>query len=238
LYGAAWEDLIREKLEAKTGEFDQILQKIANAVASGALSEKLTPQGLLEKTENHVNHLSDLVTSAEEPMLLLKPEKANTIKAKRKNLNQTLTTFKDILHQNTMDPLANSRLAFEQLRKGLTDSSDFLSLMREARDNPSPLMSAILTFKKASETKSSAMNMRASDGTRPTIEYVLSLMNQFRIELTGLEKKVGEMKQTMRELREESLRMLSCKTSERPEPAENKTEKRQLSLSSFKVEQN
>jgi hypothetical protein len=230
--------MIIENYSRDINELEGLFQKIANDITSGVIFERLPSNEIWNRSEVTTTSILNLTKRIMETMLLLKPEKANTIKAKRKNLNQTLTTFKDILHQNTMDPLANSRLAFEQLRKGLMDSSDFLSLMREARDNPSPLMSAILTFKKASETKSSAMNMQASDGTRPTIEYVLSLMNQFRIELTGLEKKVGEMKQSMRELREESLRMLSCKTSERPEPAENKTEKRQLSLSSFKVEQN
>jgi cytochrome c553 len=63
-------------------------------------------------------------------------------------------------------------------------------------------------------------------------------MDEFRIALMGLEKKVGEMKQSMRELQEESLKILSDKTSEQPKQTENKTEKRQLSLSNFKAEQN
>ena len=171
-------------------------------------------------------------------MLVLKPEKAYTIKSMCKNLTQTLATFKEILLQNTSDPLANSRLAFEQLRKALTDGSDFLFLMREVRNNPSPLINAILTYKKTSETKSSVISIQAKEDIQPLIKYVLSRIDDFRAALIGLEKKVDEMKQIMRELQEESLKILSSKTSAQSKTIENKTEKKQLSLSNFKIGEN
>jgi hypothetical protein len=230
--------LIKEQLDVKIVDFEEILQNIASSMAGGILSERLSPAELLEKTEGYVNSLADLTTSSEELMLVLKPEKAHTVKVKCKNLTQTLTTFKDILVQNTPEPLANSRLAFEQLRKALTDSSDLLFLMREVRDHPSPLISAVLALKKASEIKGSVISIQASEDVQPLIKYVLSRIDEFRIALMGLEKKVGEMKQSMRELQEESLKILSDKTSEQPKQTENKTEKRQLSLSNFKAEQN
>jgi uncharacterized coiled-coil protein SlyX len=171
-------------------------------------------------------------------MLILKPEIAPTIKAKYKNLAQTLTTFKDILLQNTSDPVANSRLAFEQLRKALTDGSDFLFLMREVRDNPSPLINYLLNFKKVSETKGSVINIQASEDIQPLIKYVLDHIEELSTGLTELEKRIGEIKQSVQELQEKSLKALSQKTEEPPNRTENKTEKRQLSLSNLKAEQN
>lgn len=230
--------MINEELDTRTSEFEQLLQKIASAIASGVLSEKLSPSKLLEKTENYINRMSKLATSNQESMLILKPEKAHTIKAKYKNLAQTLTTFKDILLQNTSDPVANSRLAFEQLRKALTDGSDFLFLMREVRDNPSPLISHMLTFKKISETKGSVISIQASEDIQPLIKHVLKHIEELSTGLTELEKRIGEIKQSAGELQEESLKILSHKTEEQPNPTENKTEKRQLSLSNFRAEQN
>jgi sugar-specific transcriptional regulator TrmB len=230
--------LIKEEFDEKLSEFEEILQKVASDMAGGVLSEKFPPSELLKKTEQYVNRLSDLATKSEELMLVLKPEKTYTIKSLCKNLTQTLTTFKNILIQNTSDPLANSRLAFEQLRKALTDGSDFLFLMRDVKDNPSPLISAVLTFKKASETKASVISIQASEEFQPLIKYVLSRIDDFRVALMGLEKKIGEMKQIMRELQEESLKMLSDKTSKQSETTENKTENKQLSLSNFKAEEN
>jgi len=231
------EALIKEEFEEKIREFEGILQRVASDIASGVLFEKLTPSELLGRTEPYVNRLRDLVTSSEELMLVLKPEKAYTIKSMCKNLTQTLTTFKDILLQNTPDPLANSRLAFEQLRKALSDGSDFLFLMREVRDNPSPLMNAILAFKRASETKGSVISIQAKEDVQPLIKYVLSRIDDFRAVLIGLEKKVDEMKQIMRELQEESLKILSGKTSAQSKTIENRTEKKQLSLSNFRDEE-
>ncbi len=230
--------MIKEELDTRTSEFEELLQKIASAIASGALSERLPPSKLLEKTENYINRLSELATSNQESMLILKPEITPTIKAKYKNLAQTLTTFKDILLQNTSDPVANSRLAFEQLRKALTDGSDFLFLMREVRDNPSPLINHLLNFKKVSETKGSVINIQASEDIQPLIKYVLDHIEELSTGLTELEKRIGEIKQSVQELQEKSLKALSQKTEEPPNRTENKTEKRQLSLSNLKAEQN
>jgi hypothetical protein len=229
--------LIKEEFGEKIGEFEGILQKVAGDIANGVLSEKLSPSDLLKKTEQYVNHVSELATSSEEFMLILKPEKAYTVKSMCKNLTQTLTTFKDILLQNSPDPLANSRLAFEQLRKAITDGSDLLSLMKEIRDNPSPLINAVLTFKKASETKSSVISIQAKEDVQPLVKYVLTRIDDLRTVLIGLEKKVDEMKQITRELQEESVKILSGKTSAQSKRSENKTEKKQLSLSNFEEDE-
>ncbi|MDH5459980.1 MAG: hypothetical protein OEW71_02970 [Candidatus Bathyarchaeota archaeon] len=229
--------MIREEFNEKVGEFEEVLQKVASDIASGVLFEKLPPPELLNKTEQYINRLKDLAGSSEELMLILKPEKAYTIKSMCKNFTQTLTTFKDILLQNTPDPLANSRLAFEQLRKALTDGSDILFLMREVRDNPSPLIEAILTFKKASETKGPVISIQASEEVQPLIKYFLSRIDEFRASLMGLEKKVGEMKQIMREIQEESLKILSGKAPTQSKKDKDENEKRQLSLSNFKTEE-
>lgn len=230
--------MIEEDLEARTIEFEQLLQKVASAIARGVLSEKLPPSKLLEKTENYINRLSELATSNQESMLVLKPEKTLTIKAKYRSFAQTLATFKDILLQNTSDPVANSRLAFEQLRKALTDGSDFLFLMREVRDNPSPLISNMLTFRKGSEKKGSAISIQASTDIQPFIKYVLNHIEGLNAGLTELQKRIDEIKQSVLELQEGSLEDLTQKTEESPTRKENKTEKRQLPLSNFKAEQN
>lgn len=230
--------MIKEELDTRISEFEQLLQKIASAIASGVLSEKLPPSKLLEKTEKYVTRLSEVAASNQESMLILKPEKTPTIKVKYRNLTQTLTTFKDILLQNTSDPVANSRLAFEQLRKALTDGSDYLFLMREVRDNPSPLISHMLNLKEVSNTRGSVMSIRASEDVQPLIEYVLKHIEELNTGLTELEKRIAEIKQGARELQKESLKALYRKTEEQTNPTENKTEKRQLSLSNFKAEQN
>jgi len=226
--------LIKREFNQVISEFEEISQKIASDVASGVIFEKLPPPELLNKTEHYVHSLKDLAIKSEELMIILKPDKAYTVRTLCNNFTQTLTTFKEILLQNSPDPLANSRLAFEQLRKALTDGSDILFLMRDIRDNPSPLMDALLTLKKASETKGPVISIQASEEVQPLIKHVLGHIDEFRAALMGLEKKVGEMKQIMRELQEESLKMLSGKASSEPKTDGGEDKKSQLSLSSFK----
>ena len=230
--------MVKEEFNHIISGFEEILQKVASDVASGVIFEKLPPPELLNKTEHYVDNLKDLATKSEELMLILKPEKAHTVRTLCKNFTQTLATFKDILVQNSPDPLANSRLAFEQLRKALTDGSDLLFLMRDVRDNPSPLMDALITLKKASETKGPIISIKTSEEVQPLIKYVLGRIDEFRAALMGLEKKVGEMKKIMRELQEESLKTLSGTTPTEPkknkEKNEGENEKQQLSLSNFK----
>jgi len=226
--------LIKREFNQVISEFEEISQKIASDVASGVIFEKLPPPELLKKTEHYVHSLKDLAIKSEELMIILKPDKAYTVRTLCNNFTQTLTTLKEILIQNSPDPLANSRLAFEQLRKALTDGSDILFLMRDIRDNPSPLMDALLTLKKASETKGPVISIQASEEVQPLIKHVLGHIDEFRAALMGLEKKVGEMKQIMRELQEESLKMLSGKVSSEPKTDGGEDKKSQLSLSSFK----
>jgi len=226
-------NLFKEDFNQVISKLEEILQKIAGDIASGMIFEKLSPSELLNKTEHYVRSLKDLATKSEQLSVILKPEKAYTARTLCKNFTQTLTTFKEILLQNSPEPLANSRLAFEQLRKALTDGSDLLFLMRDIRDDPSPLIDAILTLKKASETKSSVISIQTSEEIQPLIKYVLSRIDKFRAALIGLEKKVDEMKQIMRELQEDSLKTLSIETSTRSETAKNKSQESQLSLSNF-----
>lgn len=224
--------MTKEAFNKKVDDFEEVLQKVASDIASRVLFEKLPPPELLNKTQSYLDRLKDLAENTEEFMLILKPERANTIKSMCKNFAQTLTTFRDILLQNTADPLANSRLAFEQLRKALTDGSDLLYLMREIKENPSPLIDTMLSFKKASETKSQVISIQSSEEVQPLIKYVLGRIDEFRASLLGLEKKVGEMKQIMRELQEESLKIISGKASE------DEKEEKPPHNSSFKKENN
>lgn len=226
---------MKGELDNRIQEFEDLLQKIASDMAKGVIHENFPPSALLQKTEKYVDRLKDLAVNSEEFMLVLRPEKAGVIKAVAKNFTQTLTNFKEILLQHTSDPSANSRLAFEQLRKALADGSDFLFLMREVRDNPSPLIEAILNLRKASETRGSVINIKAREDVEPLIKYVLGRIDEFRAALVGLEKKVGEMKQIMRELQEESLKILSGDVTDKPKTVEADMDKKQLLLSNFKT---
>jgi len=60
-------------------------------------------------------------------------------------------------------------------------------------DNPSPLMDALITWKKTSETKGPIISIQASEEVQPLIKYVLDHIDEFGAALMVLEE-VGDMK--------------------------------------------
>jgi len=219
-------------------EFEEVLQKLATDVASRAISEKLTTPELLNKTKNRVESLKHSAKKTKKPMMILKPGKANTINTLHNNFVQTLTTFEEILIQDSPDPAANSRLAFEQLRKALTDGSDLLLLMREIRDSPSLLMDGLINLKKAAETKGPVISIQAKKDVQPLIKHIMTSIDQLRSELIDLDKKVGNMKKIMRDLQEGSLKTLLTNTDIVSDANKSNDQAKQMYLSNFKKEKN
>lgn len=64
----------------------------------------------------------------------------------------------------------------------------------------------------------------------------LGARDGLRAALTGSERKVGEMKQAMPKLQEESLELFSDKAPAQSKPVENKTEKKKVCLINFEAE--
>ena len=139
--------LVLEEFSHRVSELETVLQKVATEIASGALLERVQPMDLWNKSEASVTLLKMLAENCRETMTLLKPEKALAVEQRFRALTQPLNVFRDILFQKTNDPLANSRLAFEQLRKALMEGSDFLILAKEVRANPSPAIQEILQLR-------------------------------------------------------------------------------------------
>jgi len=228
--------LIREEFRQQVGEFEEILQKLATDIASGVLFERLQPQELWNKTKDSTTRLIELTESLRRFMLILKPERAPAIEQHFRNVSQTLTTFKDILFQKTAEPFANSRLAFEQLRKAVADGSDFLVLMREVKESPSKLIDAVLKLREASEAKGPVITIQAPREIQPMLNRLIQRLEALRASIMAAEKALGEAKEQIRKLQEESLKFSGVEASAESDEEKlqtKKTSQGQQSLSHF-----
>ena len=235
--------MIYEKFRSQIAEFEEILQKLATEIASGIIFERLQPMEIWKKTENSTNRLIELNESLKDMMLMLKPEKEPTINKYYLNMAQTLKNFKEILFQKSPEPLANSRLAFEQLRKAVTDGSDYLILMREIRDNPSPVIDTILRLREAAQTKGPVITIQASEDLQPILNRIFQRIEKLRASLLMAEKALAEVKHQIKLLEEESLHFSTEKkalekSKQNYEPKKEEKEKKQLSLSQFGRKEN
>jgi hypothetical protein len=206
--------LIHERFRTQLSEFEENLQKLAKDIASGIIFERLEPSELWKRAENTVTRLKELVESLRTLMLILKPENAPLIEAQYANITKSLTNFKEILFQKTPDPLANSRLAFEQLRKAVTDGSDFLVLMRQIRDEPSPVIDAVLRLKATAEAKGPVVTIEAPKELQPLLEKMSKHVEAIRASIISAEKALGEVKEHLRKMQEEYLQLGSSEKKE------------------------
>lgn len=187
-------------------EFESVLHKIATDITSGILFESLQPNEVWNRAEPNITRLKELVEALQKSAVIIKPEKTFAIEQKSGNLLQTLTTFKDILFQNTANPSANSRLALEQLKKAVEFGSGFLFLAKETLNTPSPAIEAILKLRELSEAKGSIVVIEASEDLRPMVTALINRIEALKTTFTSIEKTVEEAKEQLRKLQEESLK--------------------------------
>ncbi|NIR86741.1 hypothetical protein GWO13_03895 [Candidatus Bathyarchaeota archaeon] len=226
--------MIHEDYRQRIEEFERVLQKVATDMASGAVFERLPPMDLWKKTEAHVTRLGDLAKGCSEAMLILKPERAHLVEQRFKAIAQPLNVFKDILFQKTTDPLANSRLALEQLSRAIAGGSDFLILAKEIQEKPSPTISEILMLKRVAEAMEPASPLETPETPRLRPARLIWRIEALRASLTSLERALEEAKESLNSLREEILKYsyASAETSakEKEESEIKDPQKRQNSL--------
>jgi hypothetical protein len=201
--------VIREDFRRLAKEFEETLQQLASDVAGGALFERLAPMDLWKRAEASITRLKDLAEDCKELMLILKPEEAIVIEQRVSVFSQGLTNFREILFQNSVEPLANSRLAFEQLRGTVVDGSEFLLLVKEVRDNPSPLIGEVLRMRETLESGGRVVTIEAPESVQPMLERLARDVEALRSALVALERAVLDMKERVRVLQDDSIKFAS-----------------------------
>lgn len=234
--------MLRGDFDKLAKEFEETLQHLASDVAGGVLFERLAPMDLWKRAEADVSRLGSLAENGKELMLILKPERAIEIEQRFSLFSLGLKNFREILFQNSAEPLANSRLAFEQLRNAVVDGSEFLLLVKEVRDNPSPAIGEVLRLRQVLESGGRVVAIEAPESVQPMLERLIRDIEVLRGALAVLERAVSDVKERVRVLQDDSVRFASSeKTVAKKEPAKEnvasqtqQSEKGQLSLSKFK----
>ncbi|MBX5327662.1 MAG: hypothetical protein ACQXXH_01450 [Candidatus Bathyarchaeia archaeon] len=236
--------MIQEEFGKLSKEFEENLQHLATDITTGVLFERLPPMDLWKRAETLTTRLKELAESCKERMLVLKPEQATAIEERFNAFSQGLTNFRDILFQNSADPLANSRLAFDQLRHAVVEGSEFLMQIREVKDNPSPLINEVLRLREVLEAKGTVVTIEAPETVQPMLERLMRDVELLRTSLVALEHAVQDVKERVRALQDNSLRFMTPKPTPPSEAPKNDAKKEnhqqpppkkgQLYLSQFK----
>ena len=239
-----WEisEMIREDFHRSAKAFEEALQQLASDIAGGVLFERLEPMDLWKRAEATVTLLKDLAENCKEFMVILKPERAAVIEQHSSALFQSLRNFKEILFQNSSEPSANSHLAIEQLHGTITAGSEFLLLVKEIRDDPSPLISAVLRIQEALESGGKVITIEAPESVLPMLERLTRDVGTLHDAMTALEHAVSDLKERVRVLQDDTIKFASPREAvpkkeiiSEPKVAKpQESQKGQLSLSEFR----
>ena len=136
-----------ERFSDRINELEAVSREIAIDIATGTIVERLPPRRIWEGVGERVTMVGELLKELREYLYIIKPEKVPTINRHVDAIDERLDLFKETLERDALDPLENSRRALEELRQALVEISDFLSLCREVRATPSPVIRAIISMK-------------------------------------------------------------------------------------------
>lgn len=190
-------------------DYEEELQEVANEVSNIAASKQLTPTELASKAKKAAGILKNLVRKFREAMLILKPERKVVIEQSVVAVIQPLKAFNDLLFQKTEHPYSNSKLALEQLRKAVLKGYDLLILAKEIRDDPSPVIKDILTFREVYETKEYLTTIQAPETFQIRLKQLLEHLETLSVSLANLEKDLSVMRDNLDNVRKESFKLRS-----------------------------
>lgn len=182
-----------ERFNDRVNELEAVVREIAVDIATGTLVERLPPGRIWERVGERVTMVEELLKELREYLSIVKPEKVPTIRRRLASIFERLDLFRETLGQESLHPLDSSRRALEELRQGLVEISDFLSLCKEVRATPSPVISAILALKGVSVSEvppeTWAKMERLADlvkSTQATYEDIVELTSRMENQLDAL----------------------------------------------------
>ena len=183
--------------DLKISQFEDLLQKITAKTASGVVMERMGPSEIWSQSERDVTTLRSLAKQLRDYMLLLRPERAATIRKRFTALMKPLSAFEEILMRKPEGSPDDSRNALEELRKATIEGSSLLELAKEIRDNPSESISIILRLKEVYDAKEYLSAIPIPEATYVRFEGLKKEMKGLRLSIAGLERALKDLKDSM-----------------------------------------
>ena len=198
-------------------QFEELLQKITSSMTTGIVFERLPPSELWRRSEADVTSLQSLAERLRDLMLMLKPEKVPTVRKRTEALLKPLSSFREILFRGSEDPLSDSRLALEELRKAVMEGSGFLDLAKEVRKKPSEGITEVLKLKEVYDAKEYLSAIPVPEATYVRFEGLRQNIEKLKLSVSKLEQSLGELRHDLDSVVEETakFRPLSIGESKR-----------------------
>ena len=149
ILGHGWWRML-DRFSDRIDELEAVVRKIAVDITTGTFVERLPPGEVWEKTGDHINMVNELIKELREYLFILKPEKVPTIQRRVTDIRERLDVFKETLTADSEAP-ESSEVSIDELRKALVEISDFASLCRAFKAEPSEVISTILSLREGKQ---------------------------------------------------------------------------------------
>lgn len=190
-------------LESKIVHLEDLIQKVSSEILANVAYEKLPPTELWARSEDLIGAIRNLTEEMRDKMLLLRPEKAPSIRRKFRAFLQPLNDFKEAL-QKPADPSGASKQALEHLRRVVTESQEFIEMARDIMEKPSEGILELLKLREIYEAKEYISRVSVPETVYVKLEHLKRSMETLRLRISSLEQTIKDLLKQMDKFQEEA----------------------------------
>lgn len=191
-------------------ELESVVREIAIDITTGTVVDRLPPEKVWETAGPKVSMVKELIKELREYLYILKPEKVPTIQQSVTGIFERLDLFQESLTMDRGAEGESSHVSVDELREALGEISEFVSLCRAIKADPSEIIESILTLRQG--RKSDAPSMAPA-----RIKYLRDLVKEAQSsygEITELSTKMEHQLSAIKEECEDLYFSLSKKEEE------------------------
>jgi len=191
-------------------ELESVVREIAIDITTGTVVDRLPPEKVWETAGPKVSMVRELIKELREYLYILKPEKVPTIQQSVTGIFERLDLFQESLTMDRGAKGESSQASVDELSKALGEISEFVSLCRAIKADPSEIIESILTLRQG--RKSDAPSI-----TPARIKYLGDMVKEVQSsygEITELSTKMDHQLSAIKEECEDLYFSLSKKEEE------------------------
>jgi len=140
-----------ERFGGRITELEAVVREIAIDTTTGTVVDRLPADQVWEKTGPKVKMVRDLINELREYLYVLKPEKVPTIQGRVTSIIEHLDLFEESLTVEGGEA-DSTQISIDELRKALGEISEFVSLCRAFKEEPSEIIKTILDLRENQRT--------------------------------------------------------------------------------------
>ena len=191
-------------------ELESVVREIAIDITTGTVVDRLPPEKVWETTGPKVSMVRELIKELREYLYILKPEKVPTIQRSVTDIFERLDLFQESLTMERGPGDVRSQVSVDELRRALGEISEFVSLCRAIKADPSEIIESILTLRQGHKSDAPSI-------TQARMKYLGDLVKEAQSsygEITKLSTKMEHQLSTIKAECEDLYFSLSKKEEE------------------------